>query len=240
MHARSMTLIAAATLAAASTFANADILFATDFDGYALGTVNGQFGWQVTGGPESHGVIAEQYDNRFLRVAALGGSFGAGSRRLYDAPSSHRYVQVSLDFSADNIDWPFWFMDNFPADDASPDSIFWEQTIAYAANGNRDRPILLNTWHHIAIEIDTQLRGVIGVNFDNAWIDNVDSTISPARALTGLVFAGYSFDQAHPDQLYWLSIDNIRVTDSDAPFVPSPGAAFLVLAAGAIIAPRRR
>ncbi len=235
---RSMAIVAAAMCGAAS--AHADVLFSTNFDSLSLGTVNGQAGWEVVNGPETHGVIAEQNGNRFLQVAALGGAFGGGVRHVYDAPSSRRYVQVMLDFSADNIQWPFWFMDNFPAPADPPDAIFWEQTIAYAANGSVDRPILLNTWHPIAIEIDTQLRGVIGVNFGNGWIDNVDSTVSPAGALTGLIFAGYSFDADHLDQLYWLSIDNIRVTDSDAPFVPSAGSTALIVIAGIVVGARRR
>lgn len=235
---RATALIATAICGAAS--ARADVLFSANFDNLSLGTVNAQAGWEVVNGPENHGMIDEQNGNRFLRVAALGGGFGAGVRHMYDAPSSRRYVQVMLDFSADNVQWPFYFMDQFPADDAPPDAIFWEQTVAYAANGTLDRPIQLNTWHPIAIEIDTQLRGVIGVNFGNGWIDEVDATVSPARALTGFVFAGYSFDTAHPDLLYWLSIDNIRITDSDAPFVPSAGATALLTIAGAVFALRRR
>ncbi len=221
--------------------ASAGVLYSTNFESFAAGTVNNQFGWDIQQGPDSHGQIVDTGSNRFLRVAATGGGFGAEVRRAYDTASSHRYVQAVLDFSADDISWPFWFMDNnsnTPGD--SPDSIFWEQTIVYSANGSSSTDVQLNTWKTIGIEIDTQARQVIGVNFGGVWHAETDSTVSQPASLSILVFRGMHFNTQAPDALYWLSIDNLNVTDSDTPVTPAPGSVVALGIAGMVLAQCRR
>lgn len=202
--------------------AAADILYSTGFDGFSLGTINNQFGWSVLGGPESHGVIVDESGNQFLKIASPR-TWGSVVARSYDAAASKRYVQVVMDFCVDNDQWPFWYLDNHPAESTPPDAIFWAQESAWAADGSRVMPIFAGKWAKIGIEVDTQLRGVIGVNFDGVWYPETDASISPPGALLKFNFQGKHFDQDHPDAIFWLSIDNIGVTDSDQPIVPSPG-----------------
>lgn len=211
-----------------ATTTRADILFQTDFEDYALDSVNGQFGWTV-GGDGTDGTIISADGSRVLRVGTRF-DWGEEVRRPFDAPS-RRYLSIEMDFRLDEIEHTFWFMDaNRTGGNAGPDSLFW-YSLGIATNASPGIPPMamnLGSWYHAGLEIDQQGRKVIGVNYDGVWVPEIDDVLSDPEFLDFVVFRGVNDD---PGETYGLLIDNLLVRDGDAPLTPAPGAPAAMIAA---------
>ncbi len=232
-------LAAAALVAVGSDPSRAGVLFATGFEDYALDTVHGQFGWTV-GGDGTDGLVVQTDGTKALRVAARDG-WGEEVRRVFDAPSSLRYLAVELDFRVDDTVNAFWFMDiNRTYEEADPASIFWyqDQMASNAQPGLPVMPVLAGHWYHAGIEVDQFTGRIIGVNYQGTWMNEIDTAWNQPGFLDLVVFRGLSLPGSDPTTSYGLIIDNLWITDSTQAITPAPGAGLLML--GALLAGRRR
>ncbi len=222
---RTTTILTALAVVAVAGVAQAADLYSTDFEAptFSLGTVDGQDGWWLAQAIPADGMIIDDgTGNQVLQVTASQGGWGAGNKRTLDNPSAKRYVVSELDFRMPTgPSDAFWFMGNRFTNGQPTEAIFWDVDMygvagrsvfaAIAPEENRT-PMAhgRDTWYHVGIEFDQQIKKTLRLNFDGVWYEQTDTPDTP-NEMTDFNFRCYSDDIGN---LLW--IDNLRIMDRDA------------------------
>jgi hypothetical protein len=195
--------------------AAAEVLYQTDFEGMSLGTIDGQDSWTVGGGSGSSTdamVVDDGGGNKVLQLVA-GVDWGDLVRRAYDAPSTRRFLVVTMSFHT----WDgggYWFMDNWhPGGGVPPDALYWWSASASssASPGIGAMPFSPDDWHTVGIQVDQDLGQITGFMLDGVWYGEDDSTgAAPPGRHEFLDFAGIGNEER-------LWVDDLAIVDSDTP-----------------------
>ena len=193
-------------------------LYATDFDDFSLGLVEGQDGWSTNPIPGSlDGTIVDDgTGNQVLQVLAQPG-WGNEVVRGFNRVAGKRYVLASMSFQTKDGGSPFWFMDNSNSAPRGPESLFWwPDTVSTNANpGGAFGDLVNDSWHDVALEVDQSGPGIVGFRFDGSWIPVDDSAgLAEVVPLDLFYFRGLGGGER-------LWIDNLSISESDVKFGPS-------------------
>jgi PKD repeat protein len=201
------------------------VLYATDFQTLAYGTINGHDEWTVgvlsyPGSPtpfpwsEVGQVVDTGSGQRALQVRASSG-WGDEVGRFYPT-ATRRFLAIAFDFQTPNDgDAGFWFMDSkeHGQEGAQVRSLFfwpdWLRSNSIPGIGATSHQ--RDWWYRTGIEIDRDTSRIVAFFFDGAWQPDDSSQSTPVPPGFNLFY----FNTYAVGQRLW--VDNLRVSECDAP-----------------------
>jgi hypothetical protein len=197
-------------------------LYVTDFEAptFSIGTIHDQDAWvvsvdevlqldgQIVASGDGHGQV--------LQILA-GDGWAIESHRLY-TQSTERYLVVEMDFNQKDAGG-FWFNDNNDTAvtaPGGPETILWDDDPVDGrrvwSNANpgiaTPWPYSVDTWYHVAIEVDQQSKEITRINYNNeGWLDEDDTPDTPEQ-INWFTIRGH-----RTGGVSRMWIDNLSITD---------------------------
>ena len=187
--------------------------YATDFESFTQGTVDGQDSWWISGVPTlDDGTIVDDGTGNLVLQVLAGAGWGDEVGRHF-VPAYRRYLVAEMEFQTKDGGSPFWFMgiDNL----AEGDCIFWwAEAVSTDANpGTGGFHIAQDAWHHVGLEVDQYSRQITAFRLGRTWIpvDDSGSIADPAQLLR-FFYRGLGNEER-------LWIDNIDIAGFNMPVI---------------------
>jgi hypothetical protein len=199
------------------------ILYATNFQDFLYGEVNGQDNWIVGAlscpdcphvSPLSgDGMIVDTGSGQKALEVIAAHDWGDEVGRYYSAASKD-FVSISFDFQTLDDGQPFWFMDNNEhlVGQGVKSIYFWPDWVSSNASpGIGGVSHTRNAWHRTGIEINRQSSRITAYFFDGVWVADDDSNSTPVSSYHNLFY----FRGIGTGERLW--IDNLQISESDVP-----------------------